>query len=91
MTRRLFGLCFSVLMFGSISAKADPFFPIINPGDTFSGTLEIDPATPLANPLNPGLYALPMVNYNWVSSIGTISLSLAGMSCTRFRRHRVRC
>jgi len=62
------------------SSRADTFFPFINIGDAFTGSMSIDTSTPLACaggcPAN--LYALPKVNFVWSSPIGAITINIAG-------------
>jgi hypothetical protein len=78
MHRNLIGFCVCALLVGAASARADSFFPVVNPGDAFTGSISIDPTTPLAYPGSPYLYAAPMVNYRWVTPIGSITVNLAG-------------
>jgi hypothetical protein len=80
MHQRFIGFCVCALLFGTVSAKANSFFPVVNPGDAFTGSISIDPTTPFAFPSGPPpyLYALPMVNFAWTSPIGAISTNLDG-------------
>jgi hypothetical protein len=69
----------SVVFGGVIPAKANEFFfPVVHAGETFTGSISVDPSTPLWC-CGAGLhYALPMVNGLWTSPIGTITATIRG-------------
>jgi hypothetical protein len=58
------------------TASADFMFPPLNPGDTFSGTFSVNPATPLAPFSCCGQYLYGIDNSN--SNIGTITAQVDG-------------
>jgi hypothetical protein len=73
--KALWSLCASLAFFGIVPAQADPFFPIVNAGDTFTGQLTLDPTTPIDPTLTVGC-----CGYDSPSGIGTFAVSLGGNS-----------
>jgi hypothetical protein len=73
MRLKLLGAAVAMVIIGITPANADSFFPAVNTGDTFTGQLTLNPATPV----DPAL-TVACCGYDSPSGIGTLTVNIGG-------------